>query len=61
MEALLCSKDVARRALGLGSTKTDELISEGVLETVRIGRRRLVKIASVHRLAGITPGQVEDV
>ncbi|MBA3510852.1 hypothetical protein [Sphingomonas sp.] len=57
MEALLCSKEAAGRALGLGSTKTDELIAEGVLETVRIGRRRLVKISSVKRLAGIEDDQ----
>lgn len=57
MEALLCSKEEARRALGLGSTKTDELIAEGVLETVRIGSRRLVKIDSVRRLAGVEPEQ----
>lgn len=57
MEAFLCSKEEARRALGLGSTKTDELIAGGVLETVRIGRRRLVKISSLKRLAGIEPDQ----
>ncbi len=57
METLLCSKEAARRALGLGSTKTDELIAGGVLETVRIGRRRLVKISSIKRLAGL---DVED-
>lgn len=55
VEPMLCSKEAARRALGLGSTKTDELISEGVLESVRIGRRRLVKIASVKKLAGLNP------
>lgn len=59
MEALLCSKEAARRALGLGSTKTDELIAGGVLETVRIGRRRLVKIASLKRLAGVDSEQGE--
>ncbi len=59
METLLCSKETARRALGLGSTKTDELIAEGVLETVLIGRRRLVKIASLKRLAGVETEQGE--
>lgn len=59
MELLLCSRGAASRALNLGSTKTDELIAEGALETVRIGRRRLVKIASVKRLAGLEPEEGE--
>lgn len=57
MEPILCSKEAARRALALGSTKTDELIASGVLETVRIGRRRLVKIASLKQLAGLESDQ----
>jgi len=51
---ILCSKSFAREALGgIGKTKLDELIAHGQLETVRIGTRRLVKIASLNRLAGI--------
>lgn len=40
--------------LAIGKTKLGELIAEGTLETVRIGARRLVRISSVERLAGIT-------
>jgi excisionase family DNA binding protein len=40
------------QALGLGRTKTYELINEGRLETVKIGRRRLVKVQSIRRLLG---------
>lgn len=36
--------------LGIGKTKTYELISEGLLDTVQIGTRRLVTIASIKRL-----------
>ncbi|MDB5713030.1 MAG: putative excisionase [Sphingomonadales bacterium] len=55
---ILCSKSAAREALGgIGKTKLDELIAKGQLETVRIGTRRLVKIASVKRLAGIATDQ----
>lgn len=35
---------------GLGSTKMNELLSSGQIESVLIGRRRLVKIASLKRL-----------
>ena len=39
------------KALGLGRSKTYELIQAGKLETVTIGRRRLVRAASVRALA----------
>lgn len=53
IEPVLIGRLEAAKMLGLGSTKTDELISDGVLESVRIGGRRLVKIASVRKLAGV--------
>ncbi|MBX9897715.1 MAG: excisionase [Qipengyuania sp.] len=43
--------------LAIGKTKLAELVVSGQLETVRIGTRRLVKIASVMRLAGIETPQ----
>lgn len=51
MERLLCPISDAAKALGLGRSKTYELIAEGKLETLTIGRRRLVKVASVRALA----------
>ncbi len=57
VEPVLCGRLDAAKMLGLGTTKTDELIAEGQLETVRIGARRLVKIASIRRLAGIEADQ----
>jgi excisionase family DNA binding protein len=41
METLLCSIPDAALALGLGRSKVYELIGEGRLETISIGRRRL--------------------
>lgn len=52
MEALLCSIPDAAAALGLGRSKIYELIGEGRLETISIGRRRLVRVESVKSLAG---------
>jgi nucleotidyltransferase/DNA polymerase involved in DNA repair len=61
VKALLCSQTDSLKALGIGKTKLGELISDGVLETVWIGRRRLVTIRSLERLAGIEPEQREVV
>jgi len=50
MEPIALSVQEARKALGLGLTKTYELINEGKLDTVKIGRRTLVKTASIRAL-----------
>lgn len=55
MQAILCSQAEAAKMLAIGKTKLGELISSGDLETVKIGARRLVKISSVQRLAGMEP------
>lgn len=57
MEAILCSQAEAGKLLAIGKTKLGELIAQGKLESVRIGARRLVKIASVRRLAGVERDQ----
>jgi excisionase family DNA binding protein len=54
MDTILCSIPEAARAIGLGRSKLYELIGEGRLETVTIGRRRLVRIESLRALAGAT-------
>ena len=51
MEQLLYSVDEAAKALGLGRSKFYGLVSSGEIETVRIGRRRLVRAESVRALA----------
>ena len=40
----------AKKALGLGTTKIYELIGEGRLATIKIGRRTLVKTESIRQL-----------
>ena len=51
MESLLCSIADAAKALGVGRSKLYELIDGGQLETVTIGRRRLVRTHSIRTLA----------
>jgi excisionase family DNA binding protein len=38
------------KALGLGRTSIYALIREGRLETIKLGRRNLVKVESIRRL-----------
>ncbi len=52
MEPLFVSINEAAKSLNLGRTSTYSLINEGKLETRKIGRRRLVTVASIRRLAG---------
>lgn len=40
----------AARALGVGRTHLYQLINDGKIDTVRLGRRRLVKAASLRKL-----------
>ena len=47
MEPFLVSIVEAGRMLGLGRTKIYDLVKQGELEVVSIGRRRLVSVASV--------------
>lgn len=50
MEPVTVTIDDAKKAIGIGHTKLYELINEGRLETVKIGRRTLVKTASIRAL-----------
>lgn len=51
MEPLLLTILDAAKALSLGRSKLYQLIGEGRLETVTIGRRRLVRVDSIRALA----------
>ena len=51
VERLLCSIPEAAAALGVSRSTTYELISDGRLLTVTIGRRRLVKTESIRAIA----------
>lgn len=50
MEPVTVTVRDACQALGLGTTKIYELIGNGTLETITIGRRRLVKVSSIQQL-----------
>lgn len=50
METISTTIAGACQATGLGKSKIYELISNGRLDTVKIGRRTLIKTASIHRL-----------
>jgi excisionase family DNA binding protein len=50
MEAITTSINDTAKALGLGRTSVYDLIRKGRLETVKIGRRTLVKVDSIRRL-----------
>jgi excisionase family DNA binding protein len=51
MEHFLCSIAEAANALGVGRSKLYELLADEKLESVTIGRRRLVRVESVRALA----------
>jgi hypothetical protein len=46
-QRLTCTIPEACRATGLGRTKLYELIGGGYLDTITIGRRRLVRVSSL--------------
>ncbi|MEO7681423.1 MAG: excisionase family DNA-binding protein [Sphingomonas sp.] len=50
MEPVTVTVDGAKKAIGIGTTKLYELIAEGRLETVKIGRRTLIKTDSIRAL-----------
>lgn len=50
MEIIAASINDSAKALSLGRTSIYALIREGRLETVKMGRRTLVKVESIRRL-----------
>lgn len=50
MEPLAVSVNDAARALGLGRTSIYAMIGDGRLEIFKLGRRTLIKTASIRRL-----------
>lgn len=49
-ERITCTIPEACQAIGLGRSKVYELMADGQLRTMTIGRRRLVVVASLLRL-----------
>ena len=52
MEPITVTIAGAKRVTGLGTTKLYELINEGKLSTVKVGRRTLVRTDSIRALIG---------
>jgi excisionase family DNA binding protein len=52
MEPLALSINDTAKTLSLGRTSVYALIREGRLETIKLGRRTLIKAASVRRIMG---------
>lgn len=50
MDPLLISVQEAARTLSVGRTSIYQLIKSGELETMKLGRRRLITIQSLRRL-----------
>jgi excisionase family DNA binding protein len=52
MEPLFISIIATAQTLSIGRTSVYELIKDGKLDTIKMGRRRLVSVASIKRLVG---------
>lgn len=50
MEPITVTIDGAKALSGLGKTKIYEKIGNGQLEVIRVGRRTLVKVASLRQM-----------
>ena len=52
MQPITISINDAAKALGLGRTSIYVLIRQGRLDTVKFGRRTLIKMASIRQMLG---------
>lgn len=50
LEPEFVSTTEAQRLMGLGRTKTFELIADGTVESIKIGKKRLVRLRSIRQL-----------
>lgn len=47
---LTVSVEAARKMLGIGITKAYELLNSGELRSIKLGRKRLILVTSIHEL-----------
>lgn len=52
MQPLLLPIPATCKALGIGRSTVYRLIQEGALAVVKVGRRTLIRVASIRRIAG---------
>lgn len=50
MQPLTVTVEAARSALGIGRTMLYSLINTGDLQTIRLGKRRMILVSSLHDL-----------
>lgn len=50
MQPITCSVNEAAKAIGVSRATLYNYINDGKIDSVRIGRRRLVKVSSIHKL-----------
>ncbi|MDB5711673.1 MAG: excisionase family binding protein [Sphingomonas bacterium] len=56
-EPLAVRIDVAATMIGLSRSKIYELIEEGAITSVKVGRSRLIPVASLHAFLAAQPRQ----
>jgi len=54
-QRLSCTIEEACQATGLGRTKLYEMMDAGQVKTYHVGKRRLILVASLLKLAGVKP------
>jgi len=50
MDAITVTVEGAKKALGLGHTKIYEMMERGQLQSIKVGRRRLIRVDSIRAL-----------
>lgn len=53
MDQLTVTVQAAQAAIGIGNTKFYELVAEGRIKTIKVGRRTLVRTDSLRELVGL--------
>jgi excisionase family DNA binding protein len=59
MKQLLVTTKEAWQSLGIGRTRLFEILSEGRIQAVRLGRRTLIPVEELERFAAALPARNE--